>query len=124
MLFRSIDLYLSTEVSLRSKRELIEQFITENFSQIGDDENVETSFYNYVDTKKVKAIEELSVTEDLDAERLDKLIKEYVFTEKEPLTKDIIDLRNNRPTLKERKNVAERIIIKIKKYIETFINGL
>lgn len=121
---RDIDLYLSTEVSLRSKRELIEQFISDNFLQLGDDDNIETSFYNYVDAEKIKAIGELSKTEDLDSERLDKLIKEYVFTEKEPMTKDIIDLLNNRPTLKERKSVAERITIKIKKYIETFINGL
>ena len=121
---RDIDLYLSTEASLRSKRELIDQFITENLLKIGDDENIESTFYNYVDVQKSKAIDELSKTEDLDTQRLDKLIKEYVFTEKEPMTKDIIDLLNHRPALKERKSIAERVTVKIKKYIEVFINGL
>ena len=121
---RDIESYLSTEVSLRSKRELIEQFMSDNLLQMAEDENIETTFYNYVDGEKIKAIEELSEIEDLDSKRLDKLIKEYVFTEKEPMTKDIIDLLNHRPALKERKSVAERITVKIKKFIETFINGL
>ena len=121
---RSIESFLSMEVGLRSKRELIEKFMSENLLRIENEDHIENDFYSFVDAKRVEAIQSLSQSENLDAEKLELMIKDYLFTEKEPLTKDVIGLMNQHPALKERKTVAERIILKIKSYVETFIDGL
>lgn len=121
---KAIESYISNEVTLRSKRELIEKFLEGNLLNIDDEDNVEEDFYKFVESERVREIDELSTSENLDSEKLELLIKDYLFTEKEPLTKDVIDLMKQRPSLKERKNAAERITAKIKKYVETFINGL
>ena len=68
--------------------------------------------------------EVLSKEENLDADRVQKLIGNYLFSEKTPLREEIIETMNYRPSLKERKTVAERVLSRIKKYIETFIEGL
>lgn len=121
---RAIETYISNEVSLRSKRELIEKFISDNLLQINEEEKIEDVFYDFIDTERTKAIKELSESENLDLGKLEFLIKDYLFTEKDPLTKDVIDLMKQRPNLKERKTIADRIVTKIKKYVETFVNGL
>lgn len=121
---KAIESYISNEVTLRSKRELIEKFLGENLLNVDDEDNVEEAFYKFVESERVREITELSASENLDSDKLELLIKDYLFTEKEPLTKDVIDLMKQRPNLKERKNAAERITAKIKKYVETFINGL
>lgn len=121
---QTIEEILSGSVLLRSKRELIEKFISENLLSITDEDDVETEFFSFWDTEKLKALTQLSTEENLNAEKLQKLIGNYLFTEKEPLRDEIIDTLNERPSLKERKSVAERVLGKIKRYIETFIEGM
>lgn len=121
---KNIESYISNEVTLRNKRELIEKFLKNDLLNVDDEDNVEEAFYKFVESERIREIDELSTSENLDSEKLELLIKDYLFTEKEPLTKDVIDLMKQRPNLKERKNAAERITTKIKKYVETFINGL
>ena len=120
----SIESFLSMEVSLRSKRELIEKFMSENLLQIGSDVNIENEFYSFVDSERAKAIQDLSEAENLNPDKLQYLIKDYIFTERAPMTNEVIDLMNQRPSLKERGSVAKSIIAKIKAYVETYINGL
>ena len=119
-----IDSLLSTEVGLRSKRELIEKFMSEHLLNAVDSKNIEDEFYGFVDSERRKAIVDLSKIENLNLQKLELLINQYLFTEKEPMTKEVIDLMNDRPDLKARKTTAEKIIGKIKDHINTFINGL
>ena len=119
-----IEAYISNEVTLRSKKELIEKFIIDDFMSVNSENDIEGSFYKFIDSERIKAIEHLSYDENLDSSKLHEVIKEYQFTKKEPLTKEIIEMINKKPSLKERKSVAERITDKIKKYVDTFINGL
>lgn len=121
---KSIEDLMSSEVQLRSKRELIDQFINENLLKIQDEDEVENEFYKYMDEQRLIALTKLSKDENLNNEKLQKLIANYLFTEKEPLRDDIIDTMNQRPSLKERRSIAERILEKIKKYVETFIDGM
>ncbi len=115
---------LASETTLRSKRELIEKFIQENLPFITDSDSIPDEFEAFVEQEKEKAIYELSKTEGLDNNKLNELISNYIFTEKEPLRDDIIATMNQRPKLKERKNVAERVTSKILSYVETFFTGI
>ncbi len=115
---------LDTEAQLRSKKELIEQFIANNFPKIPEGGDIGQEFETYWSEQKQKAIEELSQKEGLDLEGLQKIIGNYLFTEKTPMRDDVIGILNERPKLQERSSVSERIITKIKEFVETFIDGV
>ncbi len=63
-------------------------------------------------------------TPGLEVDGLQKVIGNYQFTEKPPMRDDVISILTKRPTLKERGSIAERVISKIKEYVETFIDGV
>jgi type I restriction enzyme R subunit len=115
---------MTGDARMRSKRELIERFIQENLPEIDDSDNIPDEFENYWSKERILAIEKLSQEENLDAEKLQEVIGNYLFTEKQPLRDEIIGMMNKRPTLKERKTVAERVTEKILGFVETFINGI
>jgi len=115
---------LAGDAQMRSKRELIERFIQENLPQIEDSDNVPDEFANYWSKERVSAIENLSREENLDAEKLQEVIGNYLFTEKKPLRDEIIGMLNEKPSLKERKTIAERVTEKIIGFVETFISGI
>ncbi len=115
---------LDTETQLRSKKELIERFIAEQFPDIPKGADIGEEFETYWSEEKVKAIQKLSDTEGLDPEGLQKVIGDYLFTEKSPMRDDVISIMDKRPKLKERGSISERIISKIKAFVETFIDGV
>ena len=112
------------DTQLRSKRELIEKFINEHLPIIEDSEDIPDEFVQFMTAEKLQAIKSLSEEEGLDSVKLEKVIGDYMFTEKIPLRDDIIGTMNTRPSLKERKTKAERITNKILEFIETFISGI
>ena len=112
------------DTQLRSKRELIEKFINEHLPVIEDSEDIPDEFVQFMTAEKLEAIKSLSEEEGLDSDKLEKVIGDYMFTEKIPLRDDIIDTMNTRPSLKERKTKAERITNRILEFVETFISGI
>lgn len=115
---------LAGDAQMRSKRELIERFIQENLPQIEDSDNVPDEFANYWSKERIAAIENLSKEENLDPEKLQEVIGNYLFTEKKPLRDEIIGILNEKPSLKERKTIAVRVTEKIVGFVETFISGI
>ncbi len=115
---------LDSDVNLRSKRELIERFIQENLPTIEDSDEISDEFDMFWSKERILALEKLSKEEGLDAEKLEKVIGNYMFTEKKPMRDDVIAMMNKRPSLKERKTVAERVTDKILGFVETFISGI
>ena len=115
---------MTGDARMRSKRELIERFIQENLSSIKDSEDIPEEFENYWSKERIVAIEKLSEEENLDAEMLQEVIGNYMFTEKKPLRDDIIGMMKKKPSLKERKTISERITEKIIDFVDTFISGI
>ena len=103
---------------------MIEKFINENLPHIEDSDDIPDEFFSFWNEERELAIKALSAEENLDAEKLQKVIGDYLFTERMPLRDEIIGTMNTRPSLKERSTTAERITSKISHYIETFINGI
>ena len=52
------------------------------------------------------------------------VIDNYLFTEREPLTGDIINLLEKKPTALFRIPVAKRIIDRMKDFVSTFFDGV
>jgi type I restriction enzyme, R subunit len=120
-----IMLALNNEISLRSKRELIAQFIKENLPSISSAKDVEEAFGAYWELEQQKAFDKLVADENMSAERTKKLIENYLFTEREPLRDELLGLlEGNKPSLLQRKAVSERILGRIISFVETFIHGM
>jgi len=116
---------LNTEVSLRSKRELIEKFIQENLPHIEDIDIISEEFEKFWSLEQKKALNELIKIENLSEEKTEKLIENYLFTERKPLRKEILDLRKEgRPSVLKSREIGERILNKILGFVDTFVNGI
>ena len=116
---------LSGEVNLRSKRELIEKFIAENLPVIEDLDDIETVFDAFWTTEKRNAFDQLVQEENLSPERTEKLIENYLFAEREPLRDDVLELiEGAKPTIMQRRKLADRILEKIVGFVDTFIVGM
>lgn len=121
---RAIIELINNNVRMRSKRELIEKFIQENLPEIDDSDDIPEEFERFWDKERRLAIERISKEENLDADKLQDVIGNYLFTEKPPLRDDIIAIMKEKPRLKERKTVAVRVTEKILDFVETFISGI
>ena len=115
---------LDTEAQLRSKKELIERFIEDHFAHLEPSADVSDAFDTYWAEEKRKAITALSQDEALSQEGLEDVIGTYLFTEKSPMRDDVIEIMEKRPALRERRSIADRVIEKIKDFVETFIDGV
>ncbi|NER09987.1 type I restriction enzyme, R subunit [Muriicola jejuensis] len=115
---------LDSETQLRSKKELIEKFIEENLPLITDSEQVYEEFERFWTREKEKSILQLSQEENLDSEKVQAVISNYLFTQKEPLRDELIAAMNERPGLRERASAAKKIMAKIREFIETFVEGI
>jgi len=115
---------LNTEVSLRSKRELIEKFIQESLPNIDDPDDITEEFEKFWNEEQEIALRGLIEEENLSEEKTEKLIETYLFAEREPLRNEILDLRiDGRPSVLKSKEVGDRILNKVLNFVDTFVNG-
>jgi len=122
---KEISNLLNTEKQLRSKKELIERFIRENLVGIENTDDIPQEFEKYWSFEQNKAFIQLIEEEDLSKERTQALIENFLYSEKEPMRDEILDLlEGDKPTLLERKPIGNRILKKIVDFVETFINGV
>ena len=115
---------LGTEIQLRSKKELIERFIQENLPFISDTNTLNDEFDRFWTIEKIKAMNAIATSENLDSDKLEKVIGNYLFTQKLPLRDEVIAIMNVRPALKDRATTSERVTTKIVDFVETFINSM
>jgi type I restriction enzyme R subunit len=116
---------LNSESDLRSKRELIERFIKENLPVIEDTDDVSQEFEKYWNEEQQKAFNQIVIEENLSQEKTEKLIENYLFSEREPMRDEILELiEGDKPTILNRKKLGDRILIKILGFVETYINGI
>jgi type I restriction enzyme, R subunit len=116
---------LSTETTLRSKRELIEKFIKENLPSITDSDEIVSEFDKFWGKEQQAAFTKLVAEEKLSASKTEKLIEDYLFAEREPLRNEVLELlEGEKPSLLQRKKLGDRILKRLMDFVETFINGM
>src|SRR5690606_4075454 len=81
---------LNSDIQLRSKKELIEKFIQKHLPLIENPDDVIEAFEDFVEQERKEAIKEISKEEALDQDKLEHVIGEYLFTDKQPLREDIV----------------------------------
>ncbi|HSD07643.1 type I restriction endonuclease subunit R [Flavobacterium sp.] len=118
-----IDL-LGGDIQLRSKRELIQKFIDENLPHIKDGDNIEDEFEKYWQDQKVLALGKLCEDEHLDKAQFKALIDAYIYSGREPIKDEVFQCLDNRPSILQARTIGDRIIAKMKEFVEVFVKGM
>jgi type I restriction enzyme R subunit len=118
-----IDL-LGGDIKLRSKRELIQKFIDENMPFIKDGDDIEEEFEKYWQEQKVLALGKLCEEEHLDKAQFKSLIDAYIYSGREPIKDEVFQCLDNRPSILQARVIGDRIIAKMKEFVELFENGM
>ncbi|MEP7237877.1 MAG: type I restriction endonuclease subunit R [Ferruginibacter sp.] len=115
---------LGGDIELRSKRELIEKFILENLPLIDDADNIQDEFEKYWQEQKILALNKLCEDEHLDKEQFKALIDAYIFSGQDPIRDEVLKCLGNRPSILQARAIGERIIFKMKEFVEVFEKGM
>ena len=115
---------ISGDATLRSKRELIEKFINSTIPQIQDSDEVEDRFAKFWNEEKQAELERIASEEGIVAEKLEKLIDRYVFTNRKPKQTDFADTLATKPGILQRNTILKRISARFGKFVETFVDGV
>jgi len=110
---------LNSNPQLRSKRELIEQFIDTTLEGI-DADDIEEEYDKFVEIEKEKALDKLVEDEKLKRIELTNVIDTYLYDGRKPLNDDIAKTLEVKPKLLERKKVIPRILDEIVGFVEKF----
>ena len=70
------------------------------------------------------ALSKICEEEHLDKKQFNSLIESYVYNGQEPIRQDVFKCLDNRPSILKAREIGERIIVKMKKYVDVFIEGM
>jgi len=115
---------LGGEIQLRSKRELIEKFIEEHLPKIHDADKIQDEFEKYWQDQKVHALNKLCQEENLDKAQFNALMESYIYSGQDPVRDDIFKCLGDRPSILKAREIGERIIHKMKEFVEIFVRGM
>lgn len=111
---------LGKETQLRSKRELIEKFISDYMPKLTAKQDLRDVFTGFWRREKRLAIHQLCEREFLDKEAIYQMLDDYSFTGKDPLREQVFSALTFRPKLLDRKQIYERILGDLKEIIQRF----
>ena len=115
---------LSGDVELRSKRELIEKFIEENLPHISDVDAIQDEFERFWHEEKILALGKICEEEHLDKAQFKALIESYTYNGREPLRDEVFKCLDSRPSILKAREIGERILDKMKEFVQVFVNGM
>jgi type I restriction enzyme, R subunit len=122
--YKTIMQLLGGSPELRSKKELIEQFIEENLNNLDSSTEVMDEFDSFWEKEKVKAVDEICQEESLVSESFKALVDKMIYTNEEPLREDIIATMGKAPSVLKRKKIIPRLTEKAKAFVSTFYGGM
>ncbi len=116
---------LSGDIKLRSKKELIEEFIEKNLDGIENSDEVADKFESFWGEKKIKAFNTLCEEEDLDNSQIEKIVDEYLFANQVPdIRNKVMESMKKKEGLLSRQKNTTRVIDKIMSFVNTFIEDI
>lgn len=92
--------------------------------KISDSDDIEARFETFWDEEKKKAADTLCKEEGLHADKLQEVISNYLYTEREPMRDEIVEILETKPKIRERKTIVERVTNKLMEFIDTFMNDI
>jgi len=116
---KSIINIIAGQEHLRSKRELIEEFIDSHLMGIAVDD-IDDEFERFWEEQKVGEFGTLCKNEGLVEEEVKAVVETYLYDQRKPLADDIAKTLQSKPKLLERKKIIPRVLDKIMEHIEKF----
>ena len=117
---RNIMSIVSGQEHLRSKRELIEEFIDKNLMGVTDTDDIDDEFEKFLEVQKTGELERLCEEESLDKGEVKGVVETYLYDQRKPLNDDISKTLTNSYPFLERRKVVARVLEKIMGHIEKF----
>jgi type I restriction enzyme R subunit len=111
---------LGSEPRLRSKKDLIEEFMATYLVSRRSADELKEAFEAYWSGKKEEAFERICNEEGLDREAFSELMQTYTFSDKEPLADDVVATLRTRPGIRDRARRVKQIIARMIRFIETY----
>lgn len=108
------------DVQLRKKKDLIKKFIEGNLPQIAKSDDVEQAFNTFWAGERSESLKKLAKDENIPEENIEKLIGEYLYSQKLPREQDIADMLPQQPKIKDRSTILGRIKLAIENIVELF----
>lgn len=122
--YKSIMQMLGGTPELRSKKELIDEFIQENLNNVDSSEEVIDEFDSFWEAKKVQAIDEICQKEALVSASFKSLVDKVIYRNEDPRREEIMSLLEKPPSVLQRKKVIPRLTEKVKAFVSTFYGGM
>ena len=117
---RNIMSIVSGQEHLRSKRELIEEFIDKNLMEVTDTDDIDDEFDKFLEMQKTGELERLCEEESLDKVEVISVVETYLYDQRKPLNDDISKTLTKNYKFLERRKVVARVLEKIMGHIEKF----
>jgi type I restriction enzyme R subunit len=111
---------VSSEPSLRSKRDLIEKFVQKNMAQLGVGQSIDEAFKGYWEAEREEAMAALCADEGIERAQLNELMRLYEFTGQAPEREYVVGALTVKPRILERRKIIDRIIDKMTSIVRTF----
>lgn len=108
------------DVMLRKKKELIRKFIEGSLPQVATSDDVEKAFDEFWTNERQNIIEMTAREEGMEIENLQKLLGEYLYTQKFPRGQEIVDLLPTPPRILERQGIVDRVRKALANMVEVF----
>lgn len=102
------------------KRILIKKFIEDNLPNIANADDVEKSFSEFWASERSETLKKLAEDENIEVEKIEKLIGEYLYTQKLPHEQDIADMLPAPPKILERRRIIDRVRNAIESIVDIF----
>ena len=113
------------DLELRSKRELIQKFIDSTLPNLTKAAEIPDGFEDLWEQERMTAFDQLVKEEQLDADKLKKVIDRFIYSGEKPLPDpDIIEVIQKPLGILERGPTKQRVYDKVIDYVETFIHGI
>ena len=116
---KSIINTIAGQEHLRSKRELIEEFIDSHLMGIAVDD-IDDEFERFWEEQKVGEFGTLCKDEGLVEDEVKTVVETYLYDQRKPLADDIAKTLQTKPKLLDRKKIIPRVLDKIMEHIEKF----
>lgn len=107
-------------VELRKKKDLIKKFIEENLPKVAEGGDVEKAFADFWTSERSEKLKAIAEAENLSVEKVEKLIGEYLYTERLPSGQEIVDMLPETPKILERQGIIDRIKGAIEDVVDMF----
>jgi type I restriction enzyme R subunit len=111
---------LDTDIELRSKRELIEEFIESWLPSLKNSDDVRDAYGRYMSEKREKALDDLCKSQGLKRDETETIVANMVYRKSQPLEQELEAAMVNDLDILEREEKLDSALLELREFGEKF----